>query len=137
MSKLLCPNSMRFFPNFRQIKTLRGALAPPASYTTAVSNTFKQCSTHFSRGVKNLAAYPFVAPSSAVDKQPRVCNQRQQEREMRQRSAPSRHHHDMAVPSAVLHSPNCIDNTDQFASQSSEVKKAVGRAESAPFVNNA
>ena len=81
--------------------------------------------------------YPFVAPSSVVDKQPRVCNQRQQEREMRQSFAHSRYCHDISVPSAMSHSPNCINNTDQFASQSSEVKKAVGRAESAPFVNNA
>ena len=65
--------------------------------------------------------YPFVAPSSAVDKQPRVCNQRQPEREMLQRSAPYRYHHDIAVPSAVLHSPSCIDNSDRFASQSNMV----------------
>ena len=77
--------------------------------------------------------YPFVAPSSAVDKQPRVCNQRQQEREMRQRSAPSRYHRDLAVPSAVLHSPNCIDNSDRLASQSSQVKTGVARAERAPL----
>jgi len=81
--------------------------------------------------------YPFVAPSSVVDKQLRVCRQRRQRREMRESFSPACYHHDIAVPSAVLHSPNCVDNTDQFASQSSEVKRGVGRAESAPFVNNA
>jgi len=30
MSKLLCPNSFRFCPNFQQIKNFGGALAPPA-----------------------------------------------------------------------------------------------------------
>ena len=54
---------------------------------------------------------------------------------MRESFAPSCYHHDIAVPSAVLHSPNCIDNTDRFGSQNSEVKRGVGRAESAPFVN--
>ena len=70
--------------------------------------------------------YPFVAPSSAVDKQLRVCNQRQQEREM----LPSWHsfprcNHDIAVPSATLHSPNCINNTDRFGSQSSATVEAL------------
>jgi len=79
--------------------------------------------------------YPSVAPSSVVDKQLRVCNQRRQKREMRESFAPSCYHHDIAVPSAVLHSPNCIDNTDRFGGQNSEVKRGVGRAESAPLVN--
>jgi len=30
MSKHLCPSSLRFCPNFRQIRTFGGALAPPA-----------------------------------------------------------------------------------------------------------
>jgi len=56
---------------------------------------------------------------------------------MRQSFAPARYYHDIAVPSAMLHSPNCIDNTDRFGSQSSEVIRGVGPAENAPFVNNA
>ena len=79
--------------------------------------------------------YPFVAPRSVVDKQPRVCNQRQHKQDMRENLAPSRYHHDMAVQSAVLHSLNCVDNSDRFASQSSQSKTGVTRAESAPLVN--
>ena len=79
--------------------------------------------------------YPFVAPSSVVDKQLRVCNQRQHKQDMREILAPSRYHHDIAVQSAMLHSLNCVDNSDRFASQSSQSKTGVARAESAPIVN--
>jgi len=70
--------------------------------------------------------YSFVAPSSAVDKQLRACNQRQQEREMRESFAHSRYHHDVAVPSLLLDSPNRIDNSDRIGSQSSVAKWGVG-----------
>jgi len=70
--------------------------------------------------------YSFVAPSSAFDKQLRNCNQRQH----------SCYHNNTAVPSAKLHSSNRIDNNDRFGSRNSEVNRSVGRAESAPFVNN-
>jgi len=83
--------------------------------------------------LRQKPVYPFVAPSSVVDKQLHVCNQRRQGREMRKSFSPSCDHHGIAVSSAVLHSPNCIDNTDRFGSQNSEVKRGGGRAESAPF----
>jgi len=31
MSKLLCPNVLRFCPNFQEIKIIGGELAPPAA----------------------------------------------------------------------------------------------------------
>ena len=43
----------------------------------------------------------------------------------------------MAVPSEILHSPNYIDSSYHFGSESSEFDRGVDRAESAPFVNNA
>ena len=51
--------------------------------------------------IRQKPDYPFVTPSSVVDKQLRVCNQRQQKRDMCESFAPSRYHHDIAVRSAV------------------------------------
>jgi len=41
MSKLLCPNLLGFFANFRQIKTSKGVLAPlsPASLFVIICET--------------------------------------------------------------------------------------------------
>ena len=54
---------------------------------------------------------------------------------MRESFAHSRYHHDVAVPSLLLDSPNRIDNSDRIGSQSSVAKWGVGRPENVPFVN--